>query len=187
MINIRNVLMLMVCLLCATAGYATTTASNMNASTVAMEGTGLVITQNMIGIGTSSPKYALEVNGSVFIKNTMIFDKVDRSPYTVDWSAGNCQRMVITQDGPAGITLGTPPTGDSHLILSVEYNTDTPGKTTFSVPDPTKYALVWSCNVSQNTPISHNIDVFHFYFQKTNGTEAISTYNAFATFWYRKP
>ncbi|NBV83053.1 hypothetical protein EBR57_02900 [bacterium] len=164
--------------------YGVNNDSQMDTKNIIMETTGLVITQNRIGVGVSLPGSAVHVNGGVFLKNTVTYDYIEREPYTVDWTLANCQRMTITTDGPSGITLGNPPSNNAHLTLSIDYNTDTPGKTTFSVADPTKYALVWSCDVSNNIPISHNIDVVHFYYQKG---PVISTYNGFATFWYRVP
>ena len=158
--------------------------SFMGPNTVEIERTGLVITRNRIGIGTSLPRDAVETYGSVFMANTLTFDKVDRQAYNVDWSLGNCQRMVVTMDGPVGITLGTPPTADAHLILSVDYNTDFPGKTSFSAPND---AFVWDSGVSTNTPVSHNIDVIHFYYQRKSPTEMKSTYNGVATWGYRIP
>ena len=166
-------------------GYATSL-SLMDPNTVAIERTGLVITRNRIGIGTSLPRDAVETYGSVFMANTLTFDKVDRPPYNVDWSLGNCQRMVVTMDGPAAINLGTPPSADAHLILSIDYNTDTPGRTSFDA-DSSKYALVWNLGNSQNTPVSHNIDVLHFYYQRKSGSDQVSTYNGVATWGYRIP
>lgn len=162
-------------------GYAVP--SFMDSGGILMEETGLVVTQNRIGVGWAKPTASIDVRGSVFLKQTVTFDKVDRAPYTVDWSKGNCQRMVITQDGAAGISMGTAPSASAHLILSIDYNTDTPGKTTFSSSNPTDQ-FVWSCDVSENTPISHNIDVVHFFYEKGS---PVSTYNGFATFWYRIP
>ena len=165
-------------------GYAAP--SFMDSGGILMEKTGLVVTQNRIGVGWEKPTASIDVRGSVFLKQTVTFDKVDRAPYTVDWSKGNCQRMVITQDGPAGITMGTAPSASAHLILSIDYNTDTPGKTTFSSSDTTD-RFVWSCDVAENTPISHNIDVVHFFYEKMAHGGTVSTYYGFATFWYRIP
>lgn len=161
-------------------GYAVP--SLMDSGGILMEETGLVVTKNLIGVGWAKPTASIDVRGSVFLKQTVTFDKVDRAPYTVDWSKGNCQRMVITQDGPARIVMGTAPSASAHLILSIDYNTDTPGQTTFLTSNNDTEVFVWSCNVSENTPIADNVDVVHFFYEK--GSQ-VSTYNGFATFWYR--
>ncbi len=184
MTRIKWILVGLIVLLNASVGVEATTLSVMDSGGIVMEGTGLVVTQNRIGVGWAKPTASIDVRGSVFLKKTLTFDLVDRAGYTVDWSKGNCQRMVITQDGASGISMGVAPSASAHLILSIDYNTDTPGKTTFSVSDPTKEQFVWSCDVSENTPISHNIDVVHFFYEKG---PVVSTYNGFATFWYRIP
>lgn len=181
MTQIKWILVGLMVFFSCSVGYAVP--SFMDSGGILMEDTGLVVTQNRIGVGWAKPTASIDVRGSVFLKQTVTFDKVDRAPYTVDWSKGNCQRMVITQDGAAGISMGTAPSASAHLILSIDYNTDTPGKTTFSSSNATDQ-FVWSCDVAENTPISHNIDVVHFFYEK--GSPG-STYNGFATFWYRIP
>jgi hypothetical protein len=145
-----------------------------------MEDTGLVVSGNRIGVGLSVPSTSIDVFGSVFIQNTITYDKVDRGPYSVDWTQGNCQRLVITEDGAIGINMTTPPTMNAHLVLSIQYDAETPGQLSISATSPD--VITWNLGVSQNTPISHNIDVIHFYFQKGS---SISTYNGVATFSYR--
>lgn len=177
--------------LCSVAVHAgTTTTSNMNSGGIFMDDKegliGLSITQNRIGVGIAVPSTSIDVNGSVFLKKTVTFDKVDRAPYSVDWSKGNCQRMVITQDGPASIKMEVPPTNSAHLILSIDYQTKSGSseRLTFDVADSTIATFNWSGGVSQNMFTSKNIDVVHFFYEKG---ASISTYNGFATFLYLKP
>lgn len=147
---------------------------------IVMEDTGLVVSGNRVGVGLSVPSTSIDVLGSVFIKNTVTYDKIDRGPYSVDWTQGNCQRLVITEDGDIGISLSVPPTMNAHLTLSIQYDAETPGILTVSATAPD--IVTWNLGVSQNAPVSHNIDILHFYFQK--GT-TVSTYNGTATYWYR--
>lgn len=151
-----------------------------DADKLVMEDTGLVVSGNRIGIGLSTPSTSIDVFGSAFIQKTITYDTVDRGPYTVDWTQGNCQRVVITEDGAVGINMAVPPTMNALLVLSIQYDAETPGQLSISATAPA--IITWNVGVSQNTPISHNIDVIHFYFQKGS---TISTYNGIATFSYR--
>lgn len=158
--------------------------SSMDLDGINMEISGLVVTRNRIGVGTSVPSQAVHVVGSTFFNNTVVYERVDRKAYSIDWTAGNCQRMVITDDGFVGIQFTTPPTIDANLVLSVQYDSEFPGRMEVNVPSPN--VIFWNLNVSTNVPISHNIDVLHFYFQKAKTGDAVSTYNGIATFAYRK-
>jgi len=101
-----------------------------------LEQTGLVVANNgMVGIGLSSPKYALHVSGNVSISGSVSYDLISNSTFDIDWSTANIQVVNITQDGTYGITFKVPPTSNANLTLIVKYTATNIGPLTFSALD----------------------------------------------------
>ena len=167
------------------------TEGRLDDTSFAIEDVGFAVNGSRVGIGTNNVGgETLEVRGTTRLSGLVTYLNNPSSEATIDWTKGNCQRVVISNDGPVGIVFSANPTTDANLILSVAYETDSPGKMTVTLdPNLSGTWLKWARNVSMNSvaPISHNIDVLRFSYRKSKSLYPKGEYFGYATFWYRAP
>ena len=131
----------------AASGGANTSLSNLVSPTA--------INQNL-NLGSN------EISQTNYIISPQLYDAgTQTTNFTIDWSNGPAQKLVIDNAGPLAITLSNPVTGGSY-ILQIEQGT-TPGSVTW--PASVKWGAAQDPVLSDATG---EIDVISLFYDGTN-------------------
>jgi hypothetical protein len=146
--------------------------SSMSASALSISTSSVVISNGLIGVGTPTPQYTLDVYGDFRVSSNItagrgnIYSSIVTVNGTVDWSAGPYQRVVV---GSGGVSVSfLDPSGPCTLWLIIQRT----GAGVASFPD-----VIWinaitpslATSESAGGTISNPIyDILELYYDGTN-------------------
>jgi hypothetical protein len=114
-----------------------------------------------VGINTTAPVQELDVNGDVYVRNTIVFDtefNVGNSgtTATITWNNGNKQRITMT--GNATLTFVAPPGPTNVLIKIIQ---DATGSRTITWPGTVR----WPSGIAPTlTTTAAGVDILTCYY-----------------------
>lgn len=98
--------------------------SSMSSSALSISTSSVVISNGLIGIGTPTPQYTIDVygdfraSGNTAANRGTVYSAIVTVNGTVDWSAGPFQRVVIGKGG-SSVTF-IDPLGPCRLLLIIQ-------------------------------------------------------------------